>query len=220
MTDTPDVPAPEAMRDIVREYVGAVHATYLDHVRHLPPGERAALPLVPGNDSTVVAAAARELHLIATTRPFATGDGPLASVDDEYAGLRWRVHFVDPSVLPVLGLIEGDDPATVRRELGIDDIVYHLVVTVGGNLSTHHAQHSAVALANQHTALTRDAERLRRALPREAELVEELITCARLGLDRAAALLAVELTSGRVPVTGHADAHSSLRSVLTDAARP
>lgn len=220
MTDTPNVPAPEAMRDIVREYVRAVHATYLDHVRHLPPGARAALPLVPGGEVSVVAAAARELHLIASTQSFSSGDGPVASVDDEYAGLRWRVHFLDPSVLPALGLFEDDNPAAVRRELGIDDIVYHLVVTAGGSPSTHHAQHSAVALANQHTALSRDADHLRRALPRQGDLVEELITCARLGLDRAAVLLAGELTSGRVPATDHGDAHSSLRSVLTDVARP
>jgi len=54
---------PEAKREAVRDYVWAVHTTYLDHVQHLPPGERARLPLVAADNVTVIAAAARGLPI-------------------------------------------------------------------------------------------------------------------------------------------------------------
>lgn len=204
------VPPPETMRTVVAEYVRSVHSTYLDHVAHLPPGERAALPLV-GRHLTVLAAANQRLHLVATTRGWP--ESTAASVADEYADLAWQVAFLDPSILPSLGLVDDEDPAAVRRVLGVEDVVYHLCVMVGGSLTTHHAQHSAVALANQHTSLSRDAECLRHALPRSPE-VEELVSCARLGLDHAAALLAADLTSGRV--SGPREASDSLRQVVQD----
>jgi hypothetical protein len=58
--------SPEAVRELVRSYVRELHATYLDHVRHLPPAERATLPLVAAEQLTVVAAAGRRLHLRGT----------------------------------------------------------------------------------------------------------------------------------------------------------
>lgn len=191
------------MRAAVQDYVRTVHATYLSHLRHLPPGEYAALPLVGANGLAVVAAAAQRLHLIATTDRLPAPRGPEVEVTDGYEQASWTLRFYDASVLPPLGLLADDDPGAVRRVLGVADAVYHLSVDIGGGLSAHQAQHSGVALANQHTRLARDLGALRRAHPHAGSLVDELAVCARLGLDTAAALLTERLTSGRV-VPGHA----------------
>lgn len=201
---------------MVREYVRAVHTTYLDHVRHLPPAERAALPLVAAADVTVIAAAAHRLHLVATTDPLPAPRGPEVEVVDEYEGTRWTLRFYDPSVLPELGILTDDAPDGVRRVLGVGDTVYHLTVAVGGGLTGHHAQHSGVALANLHTKTARDIDRLRAALPRQVGLVEELGTCVRVGLDRAAALLTADLTAGRVTPAPGSTAHACLEAVLRE----
>lgn len=186
------------MRATVRDYVWTLHRTYLDHVRHLAPGERASLPLVAAGQVTVVAAAARRLHLIATAQPLPPPTGPEVSFIDEHDGTRWTVRFFDATVLPSLGTIPDDHPDGVRRALGVTDTVYHLTVGDGGGLTGHHAQHSGVALANQHAATSRDLDRLRHALPRQHQVVDELGVCVRLGLDRAGALLLSDLTGGRV----------------------
>ena len=107
----------------------------------------------------------------------------------------------------------------MREVLGLSRVLYHLTVDVGGGLSGHHASHSGVALANQHAHLSRDLDRLRRALPRQLATVTELGTCVRLGLDRAAALLASDLTQGRVAADAAADAEVWLARVLSDATR-
>jgi len=142
------------MRNLVRDYVRAVHVTYLDHVAHLPPAQRGALPLVAAGNLTVVAAAAQRLHLVATTDLV-----PASNVDvaDHYGDLAWAVRFFDPSVRPELGGLAPDEPADVRRVLGIANAAYHLVVAVGGGLTAHHAWHSGVALANQHGTTLRRA---------------------------------------------------------------
>ena len=207
---------PEAMRDLVREYVLALHSTYLDHVAHLPPGTRAALPLVAAGPFTVAVAATRQLHLLATPTPLPAPQGPEVELHDEYRGVSWTVRFFDASVLPSLGLLHDDTPADVRRVLGITDTVYHVTVTIGGGLTGHHASHSGVALANQHAQAVRDLERIRHALPHQERTVDELADCARLGLDRAAALLAADLTSGRVVPAPGTPAASCLAAVLDD----
>lgn len=207
------------MRDLVRDYVSTLHATYLDHVRHLPPAERGALPLVAARQVTVIAAAARHLHLLATTESMPALHGMEVEFTDDYQGLRWTVRFYDPSVLPDLGLLADDSPDDVRRILGVSDTVYHLAVEVGGGLGTHHAQHSGVALANQHAKIFRDLDRLRRARPQQARMVDELGACVRNGLDLAAALLAAELTAHRVVPTPGKPATASLQSVLDDVTR-
>lgn len=212
-------PGPEAMRDLVRDYVTAVHATYLDHVAHMSPGTRGALPLVAAGRLTVVVAAAQRLHLVATTDRLPAPQGPEVELRDEHRGVAWTVRFFDPSVLPALGLLPEDDPADVRRILGVSDTIYHLTVAVGGGLTGHHAQHTGVALANQHAKAVRDLERIRHALPRHERVVDELGDCARLGLDRAAALLAAELTSGRVVPEPGTPAASCLAAVLDDVTR-
>lgn len=156
------------MRDVVRDYVAVLHATYLDQVAPLPALRRAALPLVAAREVTVVAVATRRLHLLATAQPMAMTSamtstrtsattGAIAAEQpsepvEEHLGIRWIVLFYDRSVLPALGDLVDDDPADVRRVLGVADTVYHLTVDVGGGLSGHHAQHSGVALAHQHTS--------------------------------------------------------------------
>lgn len=207
------------MRQLVRDYVRAVHTTYLDHVQHLPPAERGALPLVAASKVTVLAAAAQRLHLVATTDRLPAIHGREVELVDEHQGITWTVRFYDPSVLPDLGLLAEDSPEDVRRVLGIADTVYHLTVAVGGGLSGHHAQHSGVALANQHAKTSRDLDRIRHALPRQLGLVDELGACVRMGLDRAAALLAAELTSGRVAADGRLPAAASLDAVLANLTR-
>jgi hypothetical protein len=205
---------PEAMRQLVRDYVATLHGAYLDHVRHLPPAERGALPLIAARRVTVIAAAARRLHLIATTTSMPPPQGQEVEIVDDHQGLVWALRFYDPSVVPELGLLSEDEPEDVRRVLGVTDTVYHLAVTVGGGLSGHHAQHSGVALANQHARTGRDLDRLRRALPRQAAAVDELGACVRIGLDRAAALLAGELTQGRVAPAPGTPATASLDAVI------
>lgn len=213
VTDT--TARPEVMRELVAEYLRAMHLTYLGHVAHLSPGERGALPL--HGHLTVVAAAAHNLHLIATTRAVAATGGAEASIDAGHGALTWRVVFLDPSVLPALGLVDDADPLLVRQLVGVDDVVYHLTIPAGGGLTSHHAQHAAVALANQHTSLSRDGDRLRQALPTQIAEVDELISCARLGLDRAAGLLAAELTGGRV--RGPMPATETLHQVMLEVRR-
>ena len=204
------------MRDLVGDYVNALHATYLDHVRHLPPAERGALPLVAARQLTVIAAATQRLHLLATTNSMPALHGQEVEFTDDYQGLTWTVRFYDPSVLPDLGLLAEDSPDAVRRILGVADTVYHLAVDVGGGLSAHHAQHSGVALANQHAKTVRDLDRIRRALPQQVRGVDELGACVRTGLDLAAALLATELTAGRVVPAPGTPAAVSLQAVLDD----
>lgn len=206
---------PEAMREATRGYVWTLHATYLDHARHLPPAERAALPMIAADGFTVVAAASRRLHLVATPQRLPDPQGPEVEVADDYAGASWRLRFFDPSVLPELGTLADDTPQAVRQVLGITDTVYHLSVSPGGGLSEHHAQHSGVALANDHAGTWRDLEQLRHRLPRQSGWIDELAACVRLGLDRSAALLASDLTAGRVALADR-PAAESLGAVLAD----
>ncbi len=213
------LPRPEQMRAIVQDYVRTVHTAYLDHARHLPPGERARLPLVAAGRLSVVAAAGRDLHLVATTDPLPPVRGQEVELADGYEGTGWTLRFYDPSVLPQLGVLASDSPEEVRRALGIADVVYHLTVGVGGGLTAHHAQHSGVALANRHAGTARDLDRVRRAHPRDEVLVGELETCVRLDLHRAAALLAREITSGRVDLPAGAPAGASVAALLADARR-
>lgn len=210
---------PEAMRELVRDYVQAVHTSYLDHVRHLPPAERGSLPLVAARGITVIAAAAQRLHLLATTDPLPAPQGTEVELTEEYLGVRWTLRFYDPSVMPELGLLVDDPPHEVRSVLGVVDAVYHLQVAVGGGLSAHHAQHSGVALANQHAKTLRDLDRIRRARPQQDRVVDELGACVRTGLDLATALLAAELTAGRVAPPPGTPAIASLEAVLDDVTR-
>jgi hypothetical protein len=213
------VRGPQAMREATRSYVRTMHAAYLDHVRHLSPGERGTLPLVAAGGFTVAAAATQRLHLVATPERLPAPQGREVEIVDEYCGAGWRLRFFDPTVLPELGLLAANDrPDHVRRVLGVTDTVYHLTISLRA-LTGHHAQHSGVALANSHTTTGRNLERLRRALPHRASDVDELAACVRLGLNRAAALLAADLTAGRVKPGHDEPARKCLDAVLADVVR-
>ena len=81
------------------------------------------------------------------------------------------------------------------------------------------AQHSGVALANRHASTARDLARIRAAHPRDEALVDELASCARLGLHRSAALLTREITSGRIDLPAGTPAEDSIAALLRDARR-
>ncbi len=172
---------------------------------------------------TVVVAAARHLHLIATTDRLPAPRGQEVAEADELDGLSWTVRFYDPVVLPELGMIgehAGADPVAVRRALGIGDVLYHLSVTPGGGLTAHHAQHAGTALVNEHAAAARDGESLRALLPGRADLVDELITAERLGLHQSLRLLAGVLGGGDEAVgeaIEHGDDAAVRRAVLAAA---
>jgi hypothetical protein len=129
------------------------------------------------------------------------------------------LRFYDPSVLPQLGVLAEDTPGAVRQALGITDVIYHLRVSVGGGLTEHHAQHSGVALVNRHSSAARDLARIRQAHPGAGALVGELEACVRLGLDRAAALVTRDLTSGRIDLPAGTPADACVAALLAEAKR-
>jgi len=214
---------PEDARAQLREFVLALHQAYLDAARLLAPGERAALPLLAAPRVTVVVAAARYLHIVASTDRLPAPRGQEVEETDELDGLRWAVRFYDPVVLPELGMIGEHDapaPAEVRRALGISAVLYHLSVTPGGGLTPHHARHAGTALANEHAARVRDGESLRALLRGREDLVDEFVTAERIGLHHSVRLLAGALI-GDDPLVAEAVAHGDdaavRRSVLAAA---
>jgi len=214
---------PEDARAQLRDFVLALHQAYLDAARLLAPGERAALPLLAAEQVTVVVAAARHLHVIATTDRLPAPRGQEVLQTDELDDLRWSVRFYDPVVLPELGLIgepEGPDPAQVRRVLGIGAVLYHLSVAPGGGLSAHHALHTGTGLANEHAALVRDGESLRALFRCREDLVGEFVIAERHGLHHSLRLLAGALAGDDPGVTAavaRADDAAVRRSVLAAA---
>jgi hypothetical protein len=217
-------PRPEDMRALVADFVRSLHAAYLDQARLLPPAEQARLPLLAAQDLVVAAAAARQLHLVATTDAFPPPTGPEVVVADELPGLFWSVRFFDPVVLPELGLLgdSGDAAASdVRRVLGVGRMVYHLSVSPGGGLTPHHAQHAGTGLANQHAAAARDYEALRAAAGGRAELVDELAVAERVGLTQAVALLAEAILPGdpSVRLAAREGSSDAVRRALLSAVR-
>src|SRR3954454_4830315 len=101
------------MRANFLNYFWTVHTIYLYHDLHTPPAQCGALPLVTATELTVVAAAARRLHLVATTDALPVPHGPEVEVADEHLGTRWRLRFFDSSVLPDLGILTEDTPEEV-----------------------------------------------------------------------------------------------------------
>ncbi len=214
---------PEDARAQLRQFVLALHQAYLGSARLLPPGEQAAMPLLAASRITVVVAAARHLHVIATSDRLPVPRGQEVEETDELDGLRWAVRFYDPVVLPELGTIgEGEEPAVaeVRQALGIGDVLYHLSVSPGGGLTPHHAQHAGTGLANEHAARARDGDSLRALLPGRADMVDELLTAERIGLHHSMRLLARVLAGDDPRVAEavtHGDDAAVRRSVLAAA---
>jgi hypothetical protein len=193
---TGSAPRPEDMRAAMADFVTAVHEAYLSQARLLPPGERARLPLVATGAFTVVAAGARNLHVLATTESLPAPRAPEVATGGALEDLTWQLRFYDPVVLPGLGLIDESAaarPEEVRRVLGVAAVIYHLVVQPGAQLTPHHALHMGTALANTHAARSRDIDAVRAHAPRAAELVDELAGALVAGLPRAAALLAAAI---------------------------
>jgi hypothetical protein len=197
-----EISGPEEMRQAVAGYVTAVHRAYLVSTATLPPAVAGALPLLAGDSFSVLAVGAGDLHLIATRHSLPPLRGPEVEVEGAVDGLRWRLRFYDPVVLPELGLLHarpdtagGDAGGEVRRVLGIRTWLYHLVASPASGLTPHHAGHAGVALANGHAAAARDFDAMRRLAgrPQLARLVDEMEGAAGAGLVRAQALLAAAL---------------------------
>lgn len=140
------------LRDAVASYVEALHRAYLD-----AGGGRAGFGLAAG-PFTVVAAAARSLHLVATRDEI---EAPQAGAQQARTveTLEWRLVFLDPSVSPPLAEVEAgpDEAADVRAALGIERALYHLVVGQGSTLTSHHAMHAGTGIAHREQQ-GRDAE--------------------------------------------------------------
>jgi hypothetical protein len=212
------------MRAQLQGFVASLHHAYAGAVASLPPGDRAALPLYAAGDVTVVIAAARHLHVLATTDRLPVPRGQEVQEHDTDGDLGWTVRFYDPVVLPALALLEDDGkpaPDDVRKVLGVANVVYHLLVAPGGGLSQHHAQHAGTGLANQHAAAVRDADTLRARLRGREALVDEFATAERLGLHHAVRLLAAELAPGDESVTRAAAGtdDAAVRRALVNAVR-
>lgn len=191
----------EGMRAAMADYVRTVHRAYLSAVAGQPPGIRGRLPLLRG-EVTVLAAGARNLHVLATTDPMPAPVAPEVVLDDTVDDLRWRLRFYDPVVLPVLGLIEessGPDFGQVRRVLGVDSVIYHLVVRPGSQVDLHQAGHAGAGLAMDHLAAVRDFEEIRSRAYRAESLVDEMASATSAGLLQAPALLALEIARRVVP---------------------
>lgn len=188
-------PKPEQMRQLVGDYVRTVHQAYATQAKTQPPAIQARMPLLAA-PFTVVAAAARNLHVIATREALAVPQGQEVEIADTTDGLAWSLRFFDPIVLPTLGIIDESQapaPDLVRRALGLSTHIYHLIVQPGSQLTAHHAGHAGSGLANAHVADARDFESIRAAARGREKLVDEMEGAARAGLVRAQALLAREI---------------------------
>ena len=123
-----------------------MHRSWLDTV-HGQAAEPRDLPLGDG-PFTVVVAAARELHVLATRDALPPMAAQEVTVDGALPGLAWQVRFLDPSVLPELAAAARADGPDVRAVLAIDHVLYHLTVAVDGALTSHQAVHAGAGLAH------------------------------------------------------------------------
>lgn len=203
------MPDPMDMRTAVAAYVEQVHRSYLAQADTFSPAVRGRMALLTGGDLTVAAAGARNLHLIGTREPLGPLRGQEVELEGELPGLRWRLRFYDPVVLPALGLIdEADGPAfaEVRHALGLGTVAYHLVAQPGSGLTAHHAGHVGSGLASGDSRTARDFETIRSRVRGRERLVDELEGAANAGLKRAQALLARAIAPRDPAVAALADA--------------
>jgi hypothetical protein len=216
---------PEQMRSLVGDYVRTVHQAYATQARTQPPAVRGRMILLD-TPFTVVAAGARNLHVIATREKLPAPQGQEVEVEEEVEGLRWTLRFYDPVVLPALGFIDESSapaPELVRRALGISTHIYHLIVQPGSQLTAHHAGHAGSGLANAHVAEARDFESIRAVSKGREDLVDEMEGAALSGLTRAQALLAREVapwdeTLGKLATDSRPDP-TAVRKALLAAVR-
>ncbi|MGH2669230.1 MAG: hypothetical protein ACRDH5_08985, partial [bacterium] len=141
------IESPDDMRHAVADYVATIHRAYLSATAHLDSEVARTLPLRAAGEFSVLAVGAGDLHLIATAQGLPPG--PEVEASDDVGGLRWRLRFYDPVVLPALDSITaGSDAADkVRRALGLEHWIYHLVAAPSAGLSVHNAFHAGAALA-------------------------------------------------------------------------
>ena len=101
-----DVADPMAMRRAVAGYVEGIHRAYAQQASTFPPAVRGRMPLLSAGRFTVVAAGARNLHVLATTEALGPLRGEEVELPGSLDGMEWTVRFYDPVVLPALGLID------------------------------------------------------------------------------------------------------------------
>lgn len=186
---------PEAMREVMADYVATVHRAYLTQARMQPPAVQGRMPLLD-RPFTVAAVGVHNLHVIATSQTLGPVSGQEVEQSDSIDGLAWTLRFFDPVVIPALGMIdESGGPASelVRRTLGITTHLYHLIVQPGSQLTAHHAGHAGAGLANSHIADARDFDAIRNRAGGRETLVDEMEGAAIAGLVRAQILLAREI---------------------------
>jgi hypothetical protein len=189
------------MRSAMADYVRSVHQAYASGAAGQPPAVRGRL-LLYRDGVTVLAAGARNLHVIATTDRLAPPTGQEVAVEDGTSGMSWTLRFFDPVVVPALGLVDesgGPAYAAVRRVLGVSTVIYHLVVQPGAELSGHQASHAGAGLAMDHLSDVRDFETIRSRSRGAEALVDEMEGAAAAGLPRAQALLATEVARQVAP---------------------
>ncbi|MCA1735104.1 MAG: hypothetical protein LC739_03025 [Actinobacteria bacterium] len=212
-------PKPEAMRTAMADYVRTVHQAYATQARTQPPAIQGRMLLLDDR-FTVVAAAVRNLHVIATRENLSAPRGQEVELSDSIDGVEWVLRFLDPVVLPALGIIDESQGARadlVRRAVGITTHLYHLIVQPGSQLTGHHAGHAGSGLANSHVAEARDFEAIRAAATGREALVDEMEGAAAAGLSRAQALLAREIAPELGSFTGNDP--EALRKALLSAVR-
>ena len=187
---------PEQMRAAVARYVEEIHRAYAAQALTFPAAVRGRMPLLAPGPLYVVAAGARNLHVLATRDPLGPVRSPEVELSGSVEGLSWTLRFYDSVVLPELALIDesaGPAFAEVRHALGIGTVVYHFVASPGTGLSAHQAAHVGTGLAGGHSAAARDFETIRSRVRGREDLVDEMAGAAAAGLVRAHALLAFAL---------------------------
>ena len=186
------------MRAAMATYVDAVHRAYLDASLALPPADRMRQPLVAAGSLTVLAVATRHLHLLGTTERLPAPRGPEIEVSGAIDDLSWTLRFLDPVVLPPLGLIDeadGPAPEAVKEVIGVRTTVYHLSVSPGSGLTAHHAQHAGTGLAHSHAAALRHFDELEHRLPGQTSWVREMRRAHVAGLPVAEVALAQRIAT-------------------------
>ena len=148
------------MRASMASYIRAIHQAYLETVSgRITTDGLACLPLA-GAPFTVAAVGAGQLHVIATRDLTLRPDPREVRVEDTLGPLEWSVRFLDPVVLPALGLVDDSGPSggrAILKALGLGSVLYQLTSTFDGALSPHQASHAGAGLANAHLAASAPA---------------------------------------------------------------
>lgn len=216
----------DQMRLAAAQFIAAVHSSYVREAAVLPPAARARLPLFSAGRFSVAAVGTSYLHVVATEEDLAPPGGTDASIEDSHAPLSWVIRFYDPVVLVGLGsLDETVQPAIVgvRRALGVRTVLYHFTIGGGSTLDPHRAMHVAARLFSAHRAASDELDTIRRLVPGQEDLVDEMAGADAAGLVRAHALLACALVPGDAELAGLCEkqAHepAQVRQALTAALR-